>query len=80
MHACCYGQSWCKYWIHIVARTLICKIYVIESWTEGWSDSHTGWAKSYLSKTQGGSTKNLDGNVACFRNRYRYVHHGRIGL
>ena len=47
MPVCCYGQSWYKYQIHIVARALLVKIYMIKLWTEDLSDLHTEWTKAY---------------------------------
>ena len=48
----CYKHSWYKYPIRTVVYILICEIYVIESWTEGWSELHMGWIKTYVSRTQ----------------------------
>jgi hypothetical protein len=42
---------------------------MIESWTKGWSDSHTGWTKTHLSMIQYRSTQTLSGNLTCFKNR-----------
>ena len=55
IHVRCYGQSWYKCRLHIVAHAPIYKGLrdrVIESWTESWSDSNTGWTKARLSMTR----------------------------
>ena len=74
----CYKQKQYNDQIYIGAHALICKDLrgrVVDG--AGQSNSRTGWTKFYLSIIQDGpnrmdQTKNLGGNLALFRNKYRY--------